>query len=251
MSRWKAGAIHFSISLAVFLVLLGVILLVWYPGILFSVDGGWSGLRIVIGVDLVLGPLLTLIVFKSGKPGLRFDLACIGTAQAVCMAAGMWIVYQERPIALVLAYDTIYSLARQEFEELGRDYRVLDEIPGSWPKLVYTELPENDISADIAAIRSQFIGDPLYIQTERYRAMPEEADQVRQVFRREQLVRAEISAELAERLQEDCLLSKFVSAVTSGYVCFDPEARRLSRFYAFEYQRDPGVVAASAGLVQD
>ncbi len=247
MSRWKAFAIHFSISLIVFLVLLAIILIVWYPGILFSVDGGWTGLRIVIGVDLVLGPLLTLIVFKAGKPGLRFDLTCIGTAQVVCMAAGMWIVYEERPIALVLAYDTIYSLAKQEFEELGRDRSVLDDIPGSYPKLVYTELPENDISADIAAIRSQFIGDPLYIQTERYRAMPDQAEGVRQVFRREAAVRSGISEELAAELEEDCLLSKFVSAVTSGYVCFDPVGRRLSGYYDFEYGQEPLATAAGNG----
>lgn len=73
MSRWKAAAIHFSISLLVFLFLLTLILWLWYPGILFSIDGGWSGLRLVIGVDLLLGPLLTLVVFKSGKPGRQIN----------------------------------------------------------------------------------------------------------------------------------------------------------------------------------
>ena len=56
MSRWKAGAIHFLISLAIFLGLLAVILLLWYPGILFSIDSGWAGLQLVIGVDLIAGP---------------------------------------------------------------------------------------------------------------------------------------------------------------------------------------------------
>ena len=89
MNRWQASAIHFGISLTVFLILLAVILLVWYPGILFSIDGGWTGLRIVMGVDLVLGPLLTLVVFKLGKPGLKFDLSCIVIAQIACMTWGM------------------------------------------------------------------------------------------------------------------------------------------------------------------
>ncbi|MEQ8954325.1 MAG: hypothetical protein RL120_09345, partial [Gammaproteobacteria bacterium] len=224
--------------------LLGVILVLWYPGILFNVDGGWTGLRIVIGVDLVLGPLLTLVVFKSGKPGLRFDLTCIGTAQAICMAAGMWIVYQERPLALVLAHDTIYSLAKQEFTELGRDWTMLQDFPGPYPKLVYTELPDNYIAAEIAAIRSQFIGDPLYIQTERYRPLPQLEQELIGVFRREQAVRAEISDELAARLQANCLLSKFVSAVTSGYVCFDSTTRSLGSYYEFEYQREVPAAAA-------
>jgi hypothetical protein len=161
MSRWQAFGIHLAISAVVLAALMAVIFMFWYPGILFNVDGGWTGLRIVISVDLVLGPLLTLVVYKAGKPGLRFDLTCIVVFQVVCMAGGMFIVHAERPLALVLAYDTIFSLGAKEFEDYGKDISVLDGIPGSYPKLVYTELPENSVQADIVAIRGQFIGDPL------------------------------------------------------------------------------------------
>ncbi len=85
MSRWQAFGIHLVISTLLLLAMLAIILLLWYPGLLFSVDGGWMGLRIVIGVDLVLGPLLTLVVFKAGKPGLKFDLSCIAAFQLICM----------------------------------------------------------------------------------------------------------------------------------------------------------------------
>lgn len=230
MSRWKAFAIHFSMSLAVFIPLLAIILLVWYPGILFSIDGGWAGLRIVIGVDLVLGPLLTLVVFKAGKKGLRFDLTCIAVAQIACMAAGMWIVYKERPIALVLAYDTFYTLAAGEYEDLGKDSSVLDTIEGPYPKLIYIELPENEIAADIASIRSQFIGDPLFMQTENYRPIPTDSEEAEAVFRREQSVRNTLTDEFLEQFPEGCLLSKLISAVTSGYVCYDAELKALSQF---------------------
>ncbi len=237
MSRWTAFAIHFSISLAVFLVLLAIILFVWYPGILFSIDGGWTGLRIIIGVDLVLGPLLTLIVFRAGKPGLKFDLTCIASAQVICMAAGMWIVYEERPIALVLAYDTIYSLASQEYEDLGKNPSVLNDYPGAYPKLIYTELPENQIQADIVSIRSQFIGDPLYMQTERYRSLPASEQELIAIFRNEESVRATVSEELLNQLQESCSFARFVSAVTTGYVCFDRDSRSLGAFYDNQYVR--------------
>ncbi len=80
---------------------------------------------LLIGVDLIAGPLLTLVVFKSGKKGLSFDLSCIAIFQAACMAAGMRVVYSERPIVLVLAWDTIYSVDAQEFLEYGRDPEIL------------------------------------------------------------------------------------------------------------------------------
>jgi len=235
MSRWKASGIHLAISAALLSVLLAIIILLWYPGILFSVDGGWAGLRIVVGVDLVLGPLLTLVVFQAGKPSLKFDLTCIGLLQGVCMVAGMAIVYSERPVALVLAYDTIYSLSAQEFEDYGKDIRVLDSVPGPLPKLIYTELPENNIEAGIIAMRGQFIGDPLFIQTERYR--PLSGTDLGQVFRQESQVRASVSDELRQSLPEHCLLAKFISSRSGGYVCFDSVQSRLSRHFPPEYQR--------------
>jgi len=231
MSRWKASAIHFSISLAIFLGLLSIILLLWYPGILFSVGGGWAGLQIVFAVDLILGPLLTLIVFKTGKKGLKFDLTCIAVFQAVCMIAGMAVVYGERPVALVLAYDTFYSVDTEELLQYERDPDLLKSFPGSYPKLVYVELPESEIAADAAFMRAQFIGDPLYIQTDNYRSFPDQPAEIRSIFRRADLTKQSAPRNVLDQLDESCVLSKFISAVTSGYVCFDVENLTLSNFY--------------------
>ncbi|MBL4582424.1 MAG: hypothetical protein JKY29_11445 [Gammaproteobacteria bacterium] len=231
MSRWKAGVIHFSISLTIFLGLLSVILFIWYPGILFNIDRGWAGLQLVIGVDLVAGPLLTLVVFKAGKPGLKFDLSCIAIFQAACMAAGMWVIYSERPLALVLAYDTFFSVDTEEFLKYEHDPKILESFPGPYPKLIYIELPESEIAAQIASIRAQFIGDPLYIQIENYRAMPDSLDGLRSVFRAEQTLRRGASENMRNQLDESCLLSKFISPVVSGFVCFDTNTRTLSKFY--------------------
>ncbi|PCI81894.1 MAG: hypothetical protein COB20_01140 [SAR86 cluster bacterium] len=231
MSRWRAGAIHFLISLAIFLGLLAVILLLWYPGILFNIDRGWTGLQLVIGVDLIAGPLLTLVVFKSGKKGLNFDLSCIAFFQAACMAAGMWVIYNERPIAIVLAYDTFYSVDREGFLQYERDPQVLEDFPGPYPKLIYIQLPESEIAAQIASMRAQFIGDPLYIQTENYRAMPDSVEGLRSVFRAEQTTRRGASENVLNQLDESCLFSKFISPVVSGFVCFNTDSRTLSKFY--------------------
>lgn len=232
MSRWKAGAIHFLISLTAFLLLLSIILFLWYPGILFSVGGGWAGLQIVFGVDLILGPLLTLVVFKSGKQGLKFDLSCIAIFQVACMTAGMFVVYGERPIALVLAYDTFYTLDTEELLEYERDPELLESFPGAYPKLIYIELPEAEIAADAAFLRGQFIGPPLYIQTENYRAFPDQADEIKSVFRREGAAKRSAAQDVLDQLDESCVLSKFVSGVANGFVCFDIESRKLSKFYA-------------------
>ena len=71
MTRIGAFLIHLGVSFAIFLALASLVVFVWYPDFFFSTDGGWQGMRIIIAVDLVLGPTLTLIVFKPGMPGLK------------------------------------------------------------------------------------------------------------------------------------------------------------------------------------
>src|SRR5690554_5789732 len=97
MSRWKASAIHFAISATVATGVLVLFLLVWYPPPLFQADGGFRLLRTILIVDVVLGPLLTLVVFKSGKKGLKFDLWVIGTLQVAALVFGMSVAFQARP----------------------------------------------------------------------------------------------------------------------------------------------------------
>ena len=232
MNRWGAFAIHLTASVVVFLCLLTLIVTVWYPGVLFNIDGGWNGLKLVMGVDVILGPLLTLIVYRAGKRGLRFDLSCIVSLQIACMVAGLWVVHQSRPIALVFAYDTFYSLAANEFEAYGQDPDVVRGFPGPSPKLIYTELPENDISADVANIRGFFMDDPLFMQTDKYQPIPEHGTAI---FRRESSVRLDAENSLRANVEgrdEGCVLNRFVSAHTSGFVCYDPVVRQLTRFYA-------------------
>ena len=85
--RVRAFLIHLAISFVIFLVLAYMIVVYWYPLPFFHTDGGWQGFRIIVGVNLVLGPLLTLIVYKPGKPGLKLDLTLIGLAQAAALTS--------------------------------------------------------------------------------------------------------------------------------------------------------------------
>lgn len=232
MSRWRAFGIHLFVSAIVAIVLLLFILNLWFPGILARIDGGWTGLKIVMGVDVVLGPLLTLVVFKAGKPGLKFDMGCIFTAQLLCLTAGIWVVYNERPLALVYAFDGFYSLAAKEFEQFGKDTAVLDAIPGRKPKLVLVQLPDDQAQAAALVLRSQFTGDPLFIQTDRWVTFPESGEPVmaRMSSYRTQ-AEEELGLDAAEIEAEDCLFTRFVSAHNEGYVCFDDQRRKLIRFY--------------------
>ncbi len=145
MNRFGAFLIHLGISLAIFAVLASLVVFVWYPDFFFTTDGGWQGIRIIVLVDLVLGPLLTLVVFNRNKPRaeLRRDLAMIGTFQLACLTAGTYVVWSERPLALVYVDGAFYSMSADSYQEAGVEVPDLSEFPGPWPKRLVVKLPED------------------------------------------------------------------------------------------------------------
>jgi hypothetical protein len=99
-----------AISLVIFFILLICITQYWYPGILFDTGNGWKAIGIIIGIDLVLGPLLTLIVFNHNKTSLKFDLWVIALVQTTALIYGTWTIHQTRPIALAFINSSFLTL---------------------------------------------------------------------------------------------------------------------------------------------
>jgi len=98
-----------------------LVFFVWYPHPYFRISGAWNPLRVLIGVDLVLGPLLTLLVFKPGKKGLWFDLCVILIVQVTALVYGVTVIYGERPYFNVFAVDRFTVLARSDVDQAEWD----------------------------------------------------------------------------------------------------------------------------------
>lgn len=105
LTRWGASGAHLLISAAIATAVLALMLFVWYPPPLFEAAGGNDLALILIGVDVVIGPLLTLIIFKPGKWGLKFDLAAIALFQLAALFYGAHIIYLARPAFVVFVKD--------------------------------------------------------------------------------------------------------------------------------------------------
>jgi hypothetical protein len=127
ITRKQAFLTHLSVSLIVFFVLLYLIVFKWYPSYYFHIDGGYRGIATIFFVDVVLGPGLTLLVFKQGKPGLKFDMSVIIVLQIVALSWGVKSVYTERP-ALTVFYDGKFScLNRSEVSEFNLQRLLLED----------------------------------------------------------------------------------------------------------------------------
>jgi len=169
MSRFKAFSIHFAISFVIFLILLYFILVQWYPQPLFSTDGGWRVIRIIVGIDLVLGPLLTFIVYKPKKPGLKFDLSLIALLQTTALLIGVFIILKQHPVAIVYTSDHFIPVPAYQLKEQNITTKELKQFGDNWPLLIYSDVPEEELSEALA--KSLREGKPLYLYHEYYKKL--------------------------------------------------------------------------------
>lgn len=143
MSKTRAFLIHLSISAAVVGVALALVFFVWYPSPYFQIAGTWNVLRILIAVDLVVGPLMTLMLFRSGKPGLVFDLSVIAAIQIAALVYGTTVIYSERPYFVVFSIDRFEVLARKDVDEAAITDARLKQKSWSEPIYVVASLPDS------------------------------------------------------------------------------------------------------------
>lgn len=140
-SKGVAFAIHLTLSLLIFSSLVLMMALYWFPGKLFFIDGGWQGLKLVAMVDLVLGPALTLLLYKPGKPKLALDMSLIAAFQIVALGYGFYATHQQRTVAIVYAEQGFNTLSAQANIEADRELLILNEQPQPLPAVSLLKLP--------------------------------------------------------------------------------------------------------------
>ncbi|MCL2297513.1 MAG: hypothetical protein FWC38_07215 [Proteobacteria bacterium] len=145
LSRWQAAAIHLSISCAIALLVLVFIRFVFYPDFYFRLSGGLKLFFLIVGVDVVVGPLLTLAVYKHGKKGLKFDLSVIAALQVMALAYGLHTMWIARPVYTVFAIDHFAVISASEIvqESLEKAKPEYQKLPLWGPRFVAVEMPSS------------------------------------------------------------------------------------------------------------
>jgi hypothetical protein len=96
-TRWRAAAVHLSICIALAAALAALFWFVWYPSPLFVAVGGAELFAMLLAIDVILGPFLTLLVYKAGKKTLKFDLTVIALLQLAALCYGIYTLLIARP----------------------------------------------------------------------------------------------------------------------------------------------------------
>lgn len=101
----KAFIVHLVISAFIAIAAVFWVFSVWYPAPLHQALAVTRIFMLLVTADIILGPILTLVVYKPAKKKLVFDLGFIAILQLSALGYGLWTVAKGRPAWLVFNVD--------------------------------------------------------------------------------------------------------------------------------------------------
>jgi len=147
--KFRAFSIHFATTLVVAAAAAALIFLVWYPPPFGTMVGGLKLFALITGIDLALGPLVSLVIYDSRKSrrALIFDYTVVAVLQIAALLYGIYSVAQARPAYVAFVKDRLEVIAAGEIAE--RDWReargsTYASPPWSGPVLVATHVKPAD-----------------------------------------------------------------------------------------------------------
>ncbi len=143
ITKLKATGVHLCLSLLVFVYLVYQIYFNWYPQPYFSIDGGWQGIRLIAAVDLVLGPLITFLIFDLSKSRreIVFDLMIIAIIQLGALSYGVYLTYTQRPVAIVVIDEFVVSVVMEHYGGKLESPDQLKQYSDEKPPIIFSDFP--------------------------------------------------------------------------------------------------------------
>lgn len=168
MQNWKgrlrASGIHLGISLGLAALAALLVFGLWYPYPYREISGGRSLFLLVVAVDVVMGPLITLVIFNRAKPRreLVADFAVVGVLQWAALSYGLWTVYEARPVHLVFEYSRMAVVHAADVDPalLAKAPAALQKLPITGPTPIALR-PFKDASEQMDATVAALGGAPL------------------------------------------------------------------------------------------
>lgn len=115
--RWAGW--HLLASAFVALLTAGVVFLFWYPGLYRALLGVAGVYLIIVLVDVVCGPLLTMVLANPAKSRreLITDVSLVALVQIAALLFGLHVVWSARPVLAVFERDRFVLVRASEIEK--------------------------------------------------------------------------------------------------------------------------------------
>ncbi|WP_312669256.1 TfpX/TfpZ family type IV pilin accessory protein [Stutzerimonas nitrititolerans] len=181
-ARLKAFLLHLTVSIFIALLAVLVVFRVWYPAPLHEALGVTHIFLLLLLIDVILGPLLTLLVFKTGKKTLIIDMAIIACLQLAALSYGLWTVAEGRPAWIVYNVDrfdvvTVVDIDTRQLNEALAQYRNAPWTGPQWVGTVKPDSPEQRSNILFEAVQG---GSDIAQRPNLYRPLTEMTEAIRQ-----------------------------------------------------------------------
>lgn len=137
--KLRAFFIHFAFSIVLVLAAYLLVKLLWYPAPLFKATDASKLFVLILVVDLILGPILTFIIYKKNKKTLRIDLVVIILVQLSALCYGLYSMYEARPVWIAYVADR-FELVR--VNDIIEDDKQAYNLPSFGPEYIYVDLSQ-------------------------------------------------------------------------------------------------------------
>lgn len=157
----KAGGLHFLLSLLAAALAAALVFGLWYPFPYRELMGGRDLFFIVIAVDVVCGPLLTMVLYTPNKPKKELvrDLGLVAIIQLAALFYGLNVVMQVRPVYLVFEVDRFNAVSAVDIDEdeLAKAPSPWNVLPLWGPKVIATRKAKDQVE-QLTSLEASLIG---------------------------------------------------------------------------------------------
>jgi len=173
---------HLLLSFLVALLVVGVVFSIWYPSPLATAVGVTHIFLMLLVIDVILGPLLGLLVYKEGKKTLKFDLSVIILIQIAALCYGVFSIEQGRPAWLVYNVDRFELVRKNELVDTNIQQAQPQFQKTSWfkPQYVATEFAKDTQQRNDEMFAEIFSGISIAQRPERYVELTQAKNQIQQ-----------------------------------------------------------------------
>jgi len=171
-----------GISIFIVLAVIGLVFGVWYPQPLATAVGVTQIFLMLILIDIIVGPLLGLLVYREGKKSLKFDLSVVILLQISALVYGLYNLEQGRPAWLVYNVDRFELVRKNELVDINIQQAQPQFQQPSWfkPQYVSTEFAKDTQQRNNEMFAEIFDGISVAQRPERYVELTQAKTQIQQ-----------------------------------------------------------------------
>ena len=183
--RINAFLLHLCASVCAAVAVMALIYQVWYPYPLHLAIGVGKIALILLAVDVLIGPILTFLIFDKNKKSLHLDIFLVIAIQISAFGYGVFSIAAGRPVWVVFNVDRFDLVQAKDLEKKYADKENSEYFYESWtgPRWIASRLPDSRESRNALIFESAQGGADLPQRVDLYLPIAEEASTLKKKAR--------------------------------------------------------------------